>query len=413
MRTYDTYKDSGIAWLGQIPSHWELLPGFSLFYENKEKFTPNSEHTVLSLSYGNIVVKKNKDEGLVPENYNGYQVIKPGHIVIRCTDLQNDKVSLRTGLARDYGIITGAYLGIIAFAHFNAEYLHYFLHDWDITKEIYRHGSGLRQSLSWNDLKRLPILVPTQAEQEAIVNYLKNATAKIDEAIAQQQKMIDLLKERKQIIINEAVTHGLDPNVPMKQTGIDWLPQIPAHWDMRRLKYAFQLIGTKSSGNERKVCLEHIESWTGRILDIDVQNDGNGVIFEQNDILFGKLRPYLAKVYLSEFKGQAVGDIYVLRCEDILDCKYAHLLLICKSFIDHIDSSTYGTKMPRTNWTFVGNTIIPIPPKKDQINIVNKITSQLNPIDKAIKQCERMIELLTERKQILINDVVTGKIMVS
>lgn len=410
MTTYDTYKDSGIAWLGQIPSHWKSRKFKFTFSERNQKGFPNEPLLAATQLHG--VIPKDLYENrtvTATKDLENLKLVEIGDFVISLRSFQG-------GIEYAYyrGIISTAYT-IITPTAIKAQYFKYLGKSTAFIALLKSMVTGIRegQNIDYSKLRENLLPIPTIDEQQKIASYLDKETYNIDAAISQQQRMIDLLKERKQIIINEAVTHGLDPNAPMKPTGIDWLPQIPAHWDMRRLKYAFQLIGTKSSGNERKVCLEHIESWTGRILDIDVQNDGNGVIFEQNDILFGKLRPYLAKVYLSEFKGQAVGDIYVLRCEDILDCKYAHLLLICKSFIDHIDSSTYGTKMPRTNWTFVGNTIIPIPPKKDQINIVNKITSQLNPIDKAIKQCERMIELLTERKQIVINDVVTGKIKVS
>ena len=108
MERYSEYKDSGEKWLGQIPSHWEMLPGLAVFEENKEKNSELSENTILSLSYGNIVVKKDINEGLVPAEYNTYQIVHPGYIIIRCTDLQNDKVSLRTGLVKNDGIITSA-----------------------------------------------------------------------------------------------------------------------------------------------------------------------------------------------------------------------------------------------------------------------------------------------------------------
>ncbi len=174
MEKYSSYKDSGVKWLGEIPSHWTLLPGLAVMKENKEKNSNLEYNTVLSLSYGKIIIKKDINEGLVPAEYNTYQIVKSGYIVIRCTDLQNDKTSLRTGLVKNEGIITSAYLGLVIDAQNNPSYIHYFLHAWDITKELYRHGSGLRQSLSWLDLKRLPILIPSRTEQDAIVSYLDN-----------------------------------------------------------------------------------------------------------------------------------------------------------------------------------------------------------------------------------------------
>ena len=239
MQRYDSYKDSGVKWLGEIPEHWKMLPGMAVYKENKTKNTDLLENTVLSLSYGKIIVKKDINEGLVPAEYSTYQIVHPGFIIIRCTDLQNDKTSLRTGLVENDGIITGAYLGLIVEKDYSPYYIHYFLHSWDITKELYRYGSGLRQSLSWLDLKRLPILIPSRAEQDAIVSYLDTATAKIDSAIAQQQKMIDLLNERKQIIINRAVTRGLNPNARMKDSGVEWIGEVPEHWKLLPYRYLF------------------------------------------------------------------------------------------------------------------------------------------------------------------------------
>ncbi|MBS7352552.1 MAG: restriction endonuclease subunit S, partial [Muribaculaceae bacterium] len=196
MAAYDSYKDSGVKWLGKVPRHWEILPGKAVFSENKVKNDNNTEKFVLSLSYGRIIPKKDLTEGLVPENYSAYQIVEPGYIIIRCTDLQNDKVSLRTGFVKNHGIISGAYLGLKTKSCFLSQYMHLLLHVWDITKELYRYGSGLRQSLSWNDIKYLNIPIPPREEQEAIVSYLDNVTAKIDEAIEAQQKMIDALNER-------------------------------------------------------------------------------------------------------------------------------------------------------------------------------------------------------------------------
>lgn len=235
MAAYETYKDSGVKWLGTIPSHWTVLPGKAVCVENKTKNSSNDSKTVLSLSYGNIIVKPKVNEGLVPENYSGYQIVKPNYIIIRCTDLQNDKTSLRTGFVKDDGIISGAYLGLIPNENVNPKFFHLFLHNWDVTKEIYRHGSGLRQSLSWNDIKCLQILIPPIAEQEAIVAYLDKATGEIDRAIEVQQQMIDALNERIQIIISRAVTKGLNLDAKIGKDGF------PAHWEVFPLRYAMSI----------------------------------------------------------------------------------------------------------------------------------------------------------------------------
>jgi len=200
-------KDSGVEWIGEVPEHWEVLPGFRVYKENKTKNTGMIEEQVLSLSYGKIIIRpKEKLTGLVPESFETYQIVKPGDIIIRCMDLQNDQRSLRTGIAKDDGIITSAYLNLNVIKSFNSEYLHYYLHMLDITKVLYKFGTGLRQNLSYYDFKRLPVLVPNNVEQESIVKYIKEKTQKIDNAIKLQEEQITKIKEYKSTLIDSAVT---------------------------------------------------------------------------------------------------------------------------------------------------------------------------------------------------------------
>lgn len=203
-------KDSGVEWIGEIPEHWEVLPGLRFFRENKRPNKGMKESTVLSLSYGNIIIKpEEKLVGLVPESFETYQIVYPGDIIIRCTDLQNDQTSLRTGLAQNKGIITSAYinLGIIGDNH--PEYLHAYLHFVDITKVLYKFGSGLRQNLSFADFKRMPILKVPYNEQVQIVEFIQKASLKIERAIEMQHKEIEKLKELKSTLIDSAVTGKL------------------------------------------------------------------------------------------------------------------------------------------------------------------------------------------------------------
>lgn len=200
-------RESGIEWIGKIPEHWEVLPGFRIYKENKTKNIGMIEDNVLSLSYGNIIVKsKEKLTGLVPESFETYQIVKPGDIIIRCMDLQNDKTSLRTGLAKDDGIITSAYLNLNIIDGSLPEYLHYYLHMLDITKVLYKFGTGLRQNLSYGDFKRLSIVYPKKSEQQKIVDFIESNTIKIDHAISMQQNQIKKLKEYKATLIDACVT---------------------------------------------------------------------------------------------------------------------------------------------------------------------------------------------------------------
>jgi type I restriction enzyme S subunit len=202
-----TLKDSGVEWIGKIPKHWQILPGFMVYRENKTKNTGMIQDVILSLSYGNIVIKpKEKLVGLVPESFETYQIVKPGDIIIRCMDLQNDKTSLRTGIAVNDGIITSAYLNLNIINNNVSEYVYNFLHSLDTTKVLYKFGTGLRQNLNFSDFKHLQIPKPPKEEQRNIVDYIENITKKIETAISLKQQEIEKLKEYKSSLINGVVT---------------------------------------------------------------------------------------------------------------------------------------------------------------------------------------------------------------
>jgi type I restriction enzyme S subunit len=200
-------KDSGVEWIGEIPEGWEILPGFKVYKENKSNNIGMKQKVVLSLSYGNIVIKpEEKLIGLVPESFETYQIVKPGDIIIRCMDLQNDKTSLRTGIAMNDGIITSAYLNLNIINGNNSDYMYNFLHSLDTTKVLYKFGTGLRQNLNYSDFKRMPILVPPKVEQNQIVEFIEKLKNKIATAISLKEQEIEKLKEYRATLINSAVT---------------------------------------------------------------------------------------------------------------------------------------------------------------------------------------------------------------
>lgn len=237
LKPYPDYAKSSVSWLGARPLHWRLAPGMAVLLPVKAKNSNLVESTVLSLSYGRIVVKpSDRMHGLVPASFDTYQVLDSGNIVVRPTDLQNDQTSIRVGIVRDHGIITSAYLGFNVIGDVAPDFAYTYLAALDALKVFYGMGSGLRQNLELADFKRLPFLLPPADEQAAIVKYLGHANARIDRAIAAKRKLIALLEEQKLAVINQAVTRGLEPEVPLKESGIPWLAKIPAHWEVRRAK---------------------------------------------------------------------------------------------------------------------------------------------------------------------------------
>ena len=231
-------KPSGIDWIGDIPESWKVTRLQTLFDQVKEKNSGTKEKNLLSLSYGKIVKKDIEGAlGLIPESFDTYNIIKKNDIVLRLTDMQNDQVSLRTGLVKEErGIITSAYVTVrLRFG--SPSYYHWYLYAFDTSKQIYAFGQGVRQSLTFEELKKMLILLPSPKEQQAIADYLDKECAQIDSIAADLEKQIALLQQYKKSLITETVTKGLDKSVLMKDSGVEWIGKIPEHWDVEPIKY--------------------------------------------------------------------------------------------------------------------------------------------------------------------------------
>ncbi|ABG53459.1 restriction modification system DNA specificity domain [Trichodesmium erythraeum IMS101] len=203
-------KYSGIEWLGEVPEHWEVLPAFAVFKEQCVINRDLVEKNLLSLSYGKIIRKSfTNNFGLLPESFETYQIVTPGNIILRLTDLQNDKRSLRVGLVKEKGIITSAYLCLNP-QNVIPEYVYTLLHIYDILKIFYSMGSGVRQNMKFKDLKRLPITFPPVSEQKEIVSFIEKKLEKIERSLTVIEKEIKLIQEYRTTLISETVTGKID-----------------------------------------------------------------------------------------------------------------------------------------------------------------------------------------------------------
>ena len=227
----------------------------------------------------------------------------------------------------------------------------------------------------------------------------------------QRERELRLLNELKEAEIAKVVTQGLNPNVKMKDSGISWIGMIPEHWEMKRVKYLFDLI-TKKCHSDNKIGLENIESFTGRFIPTESEFEGDGIEVHIDDIVYGKLRPYLCKVWLAEWDCNAVGDFYVFRCVSDLTPDYSKLLFLSSQFTGICSASTYGAKMPRVSATFIQSLQFPVPPIDEQHAIVSYIDDKCAKIISLISELEAEIEYLKEYKQRLIADCVTGQVNV-
>ena len=200
-------KDSGIEWVGMIPAHWPVHPVYTYFGERKNKNRFGVEDNLLSLSYGRVIRKDiNTSDGLLPESFNTYNIVEAGDIIIRPTDLQNDKRSLRTGLVKEHGIITSAYIDLCPIKKVDSRYFHFLLHAYDVMKVFYNMGNGVRQGLNYSEFSRLMVFEPSYDEQVAIADHLDAKCAEIDDTIVQKQEQLSTLEAYKKSLIYEYVT---------------------------------------------------------------------------------------------------------------------------------------------------------------------------------------------------------------
>ena len=425
--SYSAYKSSGVEWLGDVPADWEQLPGRACYTEKKALNVGMQESTVLSLSYGRIVVRPpEKLRGLVPESFETYQIVEPGDIVVRSTDLQNDWNSLRFGLCRRRGIITAAYMCLKANGAMLREYGHLLLHAYDLKKVFYGLGSGLRQNLSWDDFRYLPCLVPPLAEQRAIVCYLDYVGRRIQGYIEVKENLIAQLQEARQATIQRAVTRGLDSSVPLKPSGVEWLGDVPVHWEMRRLRYLIE--GGLTYG--ANAAAEHDNpNWPRYLRITDFGLDG-----KLRDDTFRSLPPEIARDYLVKpgdlllaRSGATVGKAFLVTSEIGQACHAGYLIrarpkgdLIAPGFLFAFTQSSAFSSWKDSVFIIAtiqnisaekyANLPVPTPPLEEQQKIVAHLDKTTAYIDAAIDSARRQVEFMTEYRASLIAHVVTGKL---
>lgn len=429
LKPYPAVTETGVDWLERCPQHWRLSPGMALLVPVKTKNTDLMEDTVLSLSFGRIVVKpRDKLHGLVPASFATYQVLDPGAVVIRPTDLQNDQRSARVGLVRNRGIITSAYLAFDVKGGLASDYAFGYLSALDSLRVYYGMGSGLRQNLDWSDFKRLPMLLPPAEEQGAIVRYLGHANRRIDQAVAAKRKLIRLLEEQKQVIINQAVTGGTDPNVPMRESA-SLTGGVPAHWTRARLKFVAQVQTGLTLGKDYgSAPLEHFAYLRvanvqvsrldlSEVTTVDVPHreaanctlaTGDVLMTEGGDI--DKLGR--AAIWRGEIPNCLhQNHLFAVRCSSQLVPEYLVSLLesrVGRNYFFRTAKKT--TNLASTNSTILKAFPFELPDRDEQLRILESIAHATAPITRAIEQAQREIELLREFRTRLTADVVTGQV---
>ncbi|WP_210165806.1 restriction endonuclease subunit S [Candidatus Filomicrobium marinum] len=366
------------------------------------------------------------NDGLLPGSFETYQVVHPGDIVFRLTDLQNDKRSLRTALVQERGIITSAYLAVCP-QGVSPGYLHYLLRAYDVSKVFYSMGGGLRQSMKFADLRRLPILLPSPQEQAAISTFLDRETGKIDALVEEQKLLIELLKEKRQAVISRAVTKGLDPNIRMKDSGVEWLGEVPEHWEVTRLARLARpettiTYGIVQAGPDVDGGVPYIRTsdMSGDELPIDGYLRTSPEIDEAyarsrvrtGDLVIairatvGKalmVPPYLDGANLTQ------GTAKFSPAKDV-SARFVLYFLRSHGASGEFFRISKGATFKEITLEMLRKFPMLLPPPGEQLSICDWLDNETQRLADLLTQARNAVELLTERRSALISAAVTGKI---
>lgn len=396
MNKYERYKKVNLPWLKEIPNHW-CIDKTKRFSENKKEINKgNRERNILSLTLKGVV--KNNIEnpnGLTPESYETYQIFEKNDLVFKLIDLENIKTS-RVGIVEENGIMSSAYIRLVFGSSIYPKYVYYYFFKLYIEQVYNNLGSGVRSTMNSDDLRDILLPIPPIKEQVQIANYLDWKINEIDRLIQIEKEKIKQLNQTMQISINSRYKIlNLEDET---NKGV-------------KIKYLANQITQHKGEYRRYIALENIISQKGmmKISFDNLEFNSDGISVEKNMVIFGKLRPYLAKTIVVENKAVCSSEFLVLNPIKLMPL-YLKYLMLSSKFIDLVDSSTYGTKMPRANSDFILNLKIVVPDLSEQKKVVEKILESENRINKVIEVIIKKIESMENLKQSLISEVVTGQI---
>lgn len=417
-------KDSGVEWIGKMPSNWQVKYLFQLVSQVKNKNNGLREKNLLSLSYGKI---KRKDiettDGLLPASFDGYNIIEEGDIVMRLTDLQNDHTSLRIGRATERGIITSAYTTVRPSKE-TSPFLYLALHSFDVKKGFYGMGAGVRQGLNYGEVKKVLVPVPPLSEQTAIAAYLDEKCATIDAIIAEAKASIEEYKSWKASVIFETVTKGLNPNAEMKDSGVEWIGEIPKGWKVSAVKRHYsitlgKMLESVPQSNdatlENYMCASNVK-WGGIDTTTNRQMwfspiEKEEYLLKEGDLLVMEGGSAgTSAIYRGEYAPCYMQNSVNRCCSkdgSLTHFLYYWMFLVYHS--GHVESACNRATIMHLTKEKLGRLPFVYAPKEEQASIVSYLDRKCSLIDGIILEKEDLIRELENYKRSLIFEVVTGK----
>jgi type I restriction enzyme S subunit len=420
---YDSYKDSGVEWIGDIPAHWEIERAKWLF-ERVERPVRPEDDIVTAFRDGTVTLRSNRrTEGFTTAlQEHGYQGIRKGDLVIHAMDAFAGAI----GVSDSDGKATPVYAACVNRGEYytNSVYYAYLLRYMSNAGYIESLAKGIRErstDFRFNDFAKLYLPIPPCDEQDRIANFLDHKIAEIDEAIAKKQRLIELFKEQKAILINQAVTKGLNPDVPMRDSGVEWIGEVPANWNIKKNSELF--LERKESGSESLPILSvSLHTGVSDFEQDETENIRSKVRIEDKtsyrrvypgDIAFNMMRAWQGAIGVVKTDGQ-VSPAYIIAtpCR-LIDGEYFEYQYRISSFIGQMDRFSKGITdfRKRLYWNEFKRLFTIVPPIDEQKKIIAKIREIAISTDQVVEKIDREIEHIREFRSILISTAVTGKIV--
>lgn len=421
---YASYLDSGVEWLGEIPSHWTTVQTKRAFRRRKTINNGMACEDRLALTMSGVVPRDLNDlDGLQSNDYEGYQIFEAGDLVFKLIDLQNIKTS-RVGMVPSRGIMSPAYIRLEPSTQEVARYGFWYFMALYWTQVFNNLGGGVRQTLGPEDLLTVAFPLPSPEEQVAIAAFLDWETGKIDALVEAQRRLIELLKEKRQAVISHAVTKGLDPTAPMKDSGVEWLAEVPAHWTINKLKRLTPAITvgivvepSKYYADEGVPALRSLNVKPGRIemSDLVFISDDANELLSKSKLRTGDLvavrtgQPGTTAIVPPELDGCNCIDLIVIR-KPFGSERYLCWYLASDAAVRQFSEGSGGAIQQHFNVGMAVNLLVPDVPREEQEAIAVFLDSETAKLDSLVDEAVAAMRFLKERRTALISAAVTGKI---
>ena len=415
-------KDSGIEWIGQIPEDWNIKRLKAVLCERNESNNPIKTDYILSLTNDRGVIPYD-EKGVVgnksKEDLSGYKLAYLNDIILNSMNVIIGSVAL----SKYYGCVSPVYYMLY---HRNpmddVRYYNYIFQTKEFQSKLKGYGNGImeiRMRIQMSKLNTVELPIPDATTQTRIADFLDEKCGKIDRYIEKQQQVIEKLKAYKQSVITEAVTKGLNLDVTMKDSGIEWIGMIPEHWEVCKFGYLATVKSNLVHPNEYKsypqVSSENIEKGSGKLLECHTVDEvgiiSDNHLFFKGQILYSKIRPALNKATIAPFDGLCSADIYPIETKECL--KFVLYSILSESFLEQVRTITETrVKMPKINQNELSGIWVTKIPYDEQQAIATYLDSLCESIDKAIANKEKIVRKVIEYKKSLIYEAVTGKMEV-